>query len=160
MPSARRTVLLSAFDTSCLFSYFRFRFCDLCCSRWLLNADARTSLPFLVTRIRLAMPFWVLSLGTGRLLRSALRRALRRRLGCALSRGGLARAAPAWRQDHEQVLALEQGLALDDREVLGVVRHALQDLAPYLLVDHLAAPEHDRHLYFFSSFEELTQTFE
>src|SRR2546421_2474179 len=90
------------------------------------------SLPLRVTRTRLAMPFCVLILGTGcgRLLRHAL---------------------TARREDHEQVLALEERLAFDDRELLGVVRHALEDLSPYLLVDHLAAPEHDRHLDLFSS---------
>src|SRR5207249_11980907 len=87
------------------------------------------------------MPFCVLILGTGcgRLLR------------CALT---------ARREDHEQVLALEERLSFDDRELLRVVRHALEDLPPYLLMDHLAAPEHDRHLDLFYCLEELSQTLE
>src|SRR2546421_4565395 len=99
------------------------------------------SLPLRVTRTRLAMPFCVLILGTGcsRLLRRAL---------------------TARREDHEQVLALEERLAFDDRELLGVVRHALKDPSPYFLVDHLAAPEHDRPLDRFSCLEELSQTLE
>src|SRR5207247_8513023 len=85
------------------------------------------------------MPFWVLILGTGcgRLLR------------CALT---------ARREDHEQVLALEERLSFDERELLGVVSHALEDLPPYLLMDHLAAPEHDRSLDLFSCLVELSQT--
>src|SRR4029077_7176970 len=75
---------------------------------------------------------------------------------CHSRRGGL----PAWRQDHEKVLALQQWRAFDDRELLRVVRNAVEDPPPDVLVDHLAAPEHDRHLYFLSSFEELLQTLE
>src|SRR5260370_21491921 len=100
------------------------------------------SFPFRVTRTRLAMPFWVLSLGTRRHLF----------LG---GRGALA----ARRQNHEQVLALQQRLAFDDRELLGIIGHALEDLPPYLLVDHLAAPEHDRHLDLLSSFYAFLQTY-
>src|SRR3979411_2562097 len=98
------------------------------------------SLPFFVTRTRLAMPFWVLSLGTvGRLLDGAL---------------------AARRKDHEEVLAFEQGRTFNDRERLRVVRDPVEDPSPDVLMDHLAAPEHDRHLYFLSCFEELLQTLE
>src|ERR1700693_1475458 len=98
------------------------------------------SLPVPVTRILLAIAFCVLSLGTGRAL-----------LGGAL---------PSRREDHEQVLALEEGRTLDDRERLRVVRDPVEDPSGDVLVDHLAAPEHDRHLYLLSCFEELLQTFE
>src|SRR5947207_712993 len=87
------------------------------------------------------MPFRVFSLGTGRL---------------GLLRGRLA----GRREDHEEVSALEQRLALDDRERLGVVRDAIEDPPADILVDHLAAPEHDRHLDLLSCFEELSQTLE
>src|SRR5439155_188279 len=63
-------------------------------------------------------------------------------------------------EDHEEVSALEQRLALDDRERLGVVRDAIEDPPADILVDHLAAPEHDRHLDLLSCFEELSQTLE
>src|ERR1700694_2243085 len=106
------------------------------------------SLPVPVTRIRLEMPFWVLILGT---FRGLLGGALGGRL-----RGGL----PAWRQDHEQGLALEQRRAFDDGELLRVVRDPVENPPPDVLVDHLAAPEHDRHLNFLSCFEELLQTLE
>src|SRR6266852_7223799 len=91
--------------------------------------------------MRLASPFIVFFLGTG---------------SCRLLWGSLA----AGRKDHEQVLALEERLAFDDREQLGIVSHALEYPPPDLLVDHLAAPEHDRHLYLLSCFEELLQTLE
>src|ERR1700680_654699 len=110
---------------------------------WLFCELARMSLPVPVTRIRLEMPFWVLILGT---FRGLLGGALGGRL-----RGGL----PAWRQDHEQVLALEQRGAFDDGELLRVVRDPVENPPPDVLVDHLAAPEHDRHLNFLSCFEEL-----
>src|SRR5258708_8741431 len=106
------------------------------------------SLPVPVTRIRFAMPFCVLILGTGRSLLDGGRG----RSG----RGGL----PAGREDHEEVLALAQRGALDDRELLRVVRDTVENSPPSLLLDHLAAPEHDRHLNFLSCFEELLQTFE
>src|SRR5947199_191790 len=64
------------------------------------------------------------------------------------------------REDHEEVSALEQRLALDDRERLGVVRDAIEDPPTDILMDHLAAPEHDRHLDLLSCFEELSQTLE
>src|SRR5256886_6984338 len=64
------------------------------------------------------------------------------------------------RQDHEEVSTLEQRLALDHRERLSVIRDAIEDPPTDILVDHLAAPEHDRHLDLFSCFEELTQTLE
>src|SRR3982074_563242 len=99
------------------------------------------SFPVRVTRTLLAMPFLVLSLGTGR------------GLLCG-------RALAAGRQDHEQVLALEQGRTLDDRERLRVVRDAVENPSPDVLVDPLAASEHDRHLYLLSCFEELLQTLE
>src|SRR5882762_7087758 len=98
------------------------------------------SFPFFVTRTRFAMPFWVLSLGTG---------------GCLLD-GALA----ARRKDHEEVLAFEQGCAFDNREGLRVIRDPVEDPSPDVLMDHLAAPEHDRHLYLLSCFEELLQTLE
>src|SRR5713226_3819974 len=101
------------------------------------------SLPVLVTRIRLEIPFWVLSLGTG---------------GCGLLGGR--RGLAARREDHEQVLALEQRRALDDRERLRVVRDSVENPPSDVLVDHLPAPEHDRHLYLLSCFEELLQTLE
>src|SRR3981081_1370146 len=98
------------------------------------------SFPVRVTRTLLARPLRVFSLGTG---------------------GGLLGGAlPRRCQDHEQVLALEQGRALNDRERLRVVRDPVEDPSPDVLVDHFAAPEHDRHLYLLSCFEELLQTLE
>src|SRR5258708_7260022 len=123
-------------------------FFELCSSRWLFCELARMSLPVPVTRIRFAMPFCVLILGTGRSL-----------LDGGRGRGGRG-GLPAGREDHEEVLALEQRGALDDRELLRVVRDPVENSPPDVLVDHLAAPEHDRHLNFLSCFEELLQTFE
>src|SRR3981081_2507042 len=98
------------------------------------------SFPVRVTRTLLARPLRVFSLGTG---------------------GGLLGGAlPRRCQDHEQVFALEQGRALNDRERLRVVRDPVEDPSPDVLVDHFAAPEHDRHLYLLSCFEELLQTLE
>src|SRR5690242_19297585 len=140
-PSARRTVLRSALETGCSVWSLRLCFFDFWCRRWLVQELRRTLLPLRVTRTRLARPFMVFCLGTGR---SQL---LRRSLAAGLDY-------------HEQVPALQQGLAFDDRELLGVVRHALEYIPPDLLVDHLAAPEHDRHLHLLSSFEELLQPLE
>src|SRR5579864_5404601 len=92
------------------------------------------------TRMRFAMPLRVLILGTGR---------------CLLHDGLTAR-----RQDHKEVLAFEQRLTLDHRELARVIRDPVEDPAPDLLVDHLSAPEHDRHLYLLACFEELSQTLE
>src|SRR5450756_283588 len=107
------------------------------------------SFPVPVTRMRLEMPFWVLILGTGgcRLLGRRCRRCHRCRRA-------------AWCEDHEQVLALEQRRALDDSERLRVIRDPVENPPADVLVDHLAAPEHDRHLNFLSCFEELLQTLE
>src|SRR6266567_8093344 len=105
----------------------RLRFFDLCSSRWLFQALDRMSLPVLVTRILFAKPFRVLSLGTGGLLAGARRGAL-----------------PGGREDHEQVLALEERLSLDDRERARVVGHPVEDSPPDVLVHHLAASKHDR----------------
>src|SRR5579864_3777266 len=140
MPSARRTALRSDLWTGCSFSYVRLRFCDLCSSRWLFHDAARMSFPPPDTRMRFAMPLRVLILGTGR----------------GLLRGRLT----GRREDHEEVLAFQQRLALDHRELARVVRDPVEDPAPDLLVDHLSAPEHDRHLYLLACFEELSQTFE
>src|SRR4029077_7299402 len=101
------------------------------------------SLPVLVTRMRLAMPLRVLSLGTGGLLAGARRRSL-----------------ATGREDHEQVLAFEQRLPLDDREGACVVSHPVEDSPPDVLVDHLAAPKHDRHFHLLACFQELLQTLE
>src|ERR1700737_563090 len=144
IPSARRTSLRSAFATGCCLWYLRFRFFDLCSSKWLFHALARISLPVLVTRIRLAMPLRVLSLGTGR----------------SLLPGGGRRALSARGKDHEQVLAFEQRLALDNREWARVISDPVEDSPPDVLMHHLAAAEHDRHLYFFACLEELLQTLE
>src|SRR5438105_459520 len=84
---------------------------------WLFQAWARISLPLAVTRMRLAMPLRVFNLGIGR-----------------------------GRQDQEEVAALHDRRPLHHRDVLGRVRHPVEDPSPDLLVDHLAAPEHDRHL--------------
>src|SRR4029077_17536789 len=110
-----RTAFASALATGSSVWSLRLCFFDFWCRRWLVNALRRTSLPLRVTRTRLAMPFCVLSLGI---------------CGAAL----LGRALAARRQDHEQVPALQEGLALDDRELLGVVRDPIEDLAPNLLV--------------------------
>src|SRR5438445_3607678 len=142
IPSSRRTALRSALSTGCLSSYLRLRFCDLCSSRWLFHELERTSLPVEVTLIRLAIPLRVLILGTGR-----------HRL---LRRGRLA----ARREDHEEVLALEQWGALDDRELLRVISHPVQDPSTDVLVHHLPTSEHDRHFHLFAGFEELLQPFE
>src|SRR2546423_5751632 len=141
MPSARRIVLRSALETGCSVWSLRLCFLDFWWRRWLIQELRLTSLPFRVTRTRLAMPFCVLSLGIGRL---------------GLLRCGLT----GRRQDHEEVSTLEQRLALDHRERLSVIRDAIEDPPTDILVDHLAAPEHDRHLDLFSCFEELTQTLE
>src|SRR6266404_6956198 len=143
MPRARRTVLRSLWCTGWSLWYVRFRFFDLCSRRWLFQALARMSLPVFVTRIRLARPFLVLSLGTGGLLA-----------------GGRSGSLAAGREDHEQVLAFEQWLALHDGEGACVVGHPVEDSPPDVLVDHLAAPKHDRHFHLLACFEELLQTFE
>src|SRR5712691_5560506 len=101
---------------------------------WLFHALARMSLPVLVTRIRFAMPLRVLILGTGHSLLAGCRR----------------RALAARGQDHEQVLAFEQRLALDDCEWARVISDPVEDSPPDVLMHHLAAAEHDRHLYFFA----------
>src|SRR5579859_1549866 len=140
MTRARFTVFLSALETGC--SVWSMRLCrfDFWCRRWLVQELRRTSFPFRVTRTRLAIPFIVFCLGTGR----------------GLLLRGLARR----REDHEQVLAFEQRLPLDDRERARVVAHPVEDLPPDVLVDHLAAPEHDRHLHLLAGFEELLQALE
>src|SRR3984893_60063 len=98
---------------------------------WLFQAWARISLPVEVTRIRFAIPFRVLILGTGG-----------RSFWFSLFGGGLG----VRRQDQEEVATLHDRRPLDDRDVLRRVRHPIEDPSPDLLVDHLAAPEHDRHL--------------
>src|SRR5581483_11455729 len=140
--SARFTALRSPDSTCC--SVWSLRLCcfDFWCRRWLIHELRRISLPLRVSRTRLAMPFRVLILGTCRGL-------LGRRSGLA-ARG----------QDHEEVLALEQRLPLDDRERARVVRDPVEDLPPDVLVHHLAASEHDRDLHLFAGFEELLQTLE
>src|SRR5467141_747777 len=156
MPSARRTSLRSALATGCSFSYVRFRFLDLCSSRWLCHAALRISLPVLVTRILFAKPLRVLILGTGGgLLGGALLSHLR---GC---RGGrLWDRLPAWSEDHVEVLAFEQGGALDDRERLRVIRHPIENPPADVLVHHLPSSEHDRHFHLLACFEELLHPFE
>src|ERR1700730_18117311 len=113
------------------------------------------SFPFFVTRIRLANPLRVLILGTGD-------RLFGRRRGRVTGRRSWSRSTPlaAWRKDHEQVLALEQWLPLDHGKWPCVVRHPVEDPSTDVLVDHLAAPEHDRHFHLLACFEELLQTFE
>src|SRR5260221_9017115 len=140
MPSARGTAFRSALSTGCSFSYLRFRFCDLCSSRWLFHEAVRISLPVLLTLMRFAIPLRVLILGTG----------------CGLLDGGLA----GGRQDHEQVLALEQRLPLDHRERARVIGDPIEDLPADVLVHHLATSEHDRDLHLLSGLEELLQPFE
>src|SRR5439155_9666600 len=93
IPTRRHIVLRSALETGCSVWSLRLCFLDFWWRRWLIQELRRTSLPFRVTRTRLAMPFWVLILGTGRL--GLLR--------CRLT---------ARRQDHEEVSTLEQRLAL------------------------------------------------
>src|SRR5207248_5958928 len=141
LPRARRTVFRSAFDTGC--SVWSLRLCsfDFWCRRWLIHELRRTSFPFRVARMRLAIPLRVLSLGT-----------VRRLLGRACRAGG--------GQDHEQVPALEQWRPLHDRELARIIGHPIEDLAPDLLVHHLATPEHDRHLHLLAGFEELLQPLE
>src|ERR1700694_1583539 len=98
---------------------------------WLFQAWARISLPVEVTRIRFAMPLRVFNLGTGggSFWFSFFGGGLR--VGC---------------EDQEEVAAFHDGRALDDGDVLRRVRHPIEDPSPDLLVDHLTAPEHDRHL--------------
>src|ERR1700674_4289949 len=110
------------------------------------------SLPVFVTRIRFAKPLRVLILGTGCGL-----------VGNGLSgnlSGGLGSSLPAWREDHEEVLALEERRPFHDREWPRVVRHPIQNPSPDVLVDHLPTSEHDRHFHLFACFKELLQTFE
>src|SRR2546425_589646 len=114
------------------------------------------SLPVLVTRILLANPLRVLILGTGRgLLGGWLRSCLSRGLARSLA-GRLAGRS----EDHEQVLAFEQGRPFDDGELARVVRDPVEDPSPDVLVDHLTPSEHDRHFHLFACFEELLQPFE
>src|SRR6202007_747966 len=109
------TALRSPWATCC--SVWSLRLCclDFWCSRWLIHELRRISLPFRVRRTRVALPLGVLILGTGRCL-------LRRGAGLA-ARG----------QDHEEVPALEQGLALDDRERARVIGDPVEDLPPDFL---------------------------
>src|SRR5579862_9190752 len=137
MPSARLTALRSPWATCC--SVWSLRLCslDFWCSRWLVHELRRISLPFRVARTRLTIPLRVLSLGTGR----------------ALLPGGAGGRLPAGGQDHEEVLALEQRLPLDDRERARVVGDPVEDLPADVLVHHLAASEHDRDLHLLACFE-------
>src|SRR6202521_1169171 len=98
---------------------------------WLFQAWARISLPVEVTRIRFAIPLRVLILGTGG-----------GSFWLWLFGGGLGVGG----EDQEQDAALHDRSALHDRDVLRRVSHPIEDPSPDLLVDHLAAPEHDRHL--------------
>src|SRR6195256_978902 len=123
----------------------RLFFCFLCSNMWLFQAWARINLPVAVTRIRLAIPFRVLILGTGR--------------GSFWFRffgGGLGVRG----EDQEEVAALHDRSALDDRDVLRRVRHPIEDPSPDLLVDHLAAPEHDRHLDLLALLQKLLDALE
>src|SRR5260370_21595007 len=120
------------------------RFLDLCSSRWLFQALGRFSLPVLVTRILLANPLRVFILGTGGGLLGGARDA----------------SLPARREDHEKVLAFEERLALDYREGTCIICHPVEDSPPDVLVHHLAAPKHDRHLHLLACFQELLQTLE
>src|SRR5438270_3528422 len=144
MPRALLTVLRSPCATCC--SVWSLRLCsfDFWCSRWLVHELRRMSFPFLVARTRLTIPLRVLSLGTGR----------------ALLAGDARRGLPAGGQDHEQVLALEQRLPLDDGERARVIGDPVEDLPADVLVHHLATSEHDRDLHLLACFEELLQTLE
>src|SRR5579859_530133 len=112
---------------------------------WLFQAWARTSLPFAVTRIRFAIPLRVLILGTGGCSFWL------RLLGCRLGGRG---------EDQEEVAALHDRRPLDDGDVLGLFRHPIEDASPDLLVDHLTAPEHDRHLDLLALLQELLDALE
>jgi hypothetical protein len=49
-------------------------------------------------------------------------------------------------EDHDHVPALDERVALDDGDVLELRGHAVEKLASELLMNHLAAAEHDREL--------------
>src|SRR4030088_1961573 len=89
----------------------RLRLADLCANRWLFQACLRISFPFRVTRTRSAIPLRVLSLGTLRIL---LGRSPRTGSDCAGWWCWLVQG----REDHEEVAAFHDRLALDDRDVL------------------------------------------
>src|ERR1700736_5669973 len=117
---------------------------------WLFQACLRSSLPVRVTRMRSAMPLRVLSLGT-----------LGGLLGFRGGRpGGVGRGLVAGGQDHEQVAALHYGSALYDGDLLGRVRDPVEQPPPDVLVDHLAAPEHDRHLDLLALLQKLPHALE
>src|SRR5215471_6319970 len=137
-PSPRRTCFASASGTAWAARKAGFRLAELCFRRWLFQPCFLISFPFRVTRMRSLRPLRVLSLGN---LRSLL--AL---VSVGARRDGLRLRLVQRSEDHEEVAALHDGLALDLRDVLGRVGHPLEQPSTDVLMDHLTAAEHDRHL--------------
>src|SRR5579872_7439822 len=122
-----------------------------------LNWWRCSTLPVLVTFTRLAVPRWVLILGTGGTPESRLgRRWLWFVLFGVGSRGEFRRAERhlTRREDHEHVLAFEPRFAFDRRNRAHVFRHAIEQPASEHRIRDLATAKHDRDFYLAAVHEE------
>src|SRR4051794_11304769 len=122
MPRSVRTMRSFASDTGCALRNSRFSFGDLCSRLWLCPALRRRSFPVPVTENFFFAPEFVFCFGMF--------------YSCVLRR----------REHHRHVAALEQGLGLDQSQLLHVVGEPHEQVAAAIRMLALATAEHDRDL--------------